>query len=218
MSKILAWVLMAAATAFAAPDGPRAAETGVEGKYVPIQPARPLEQNEDKVEVVDVFWYGCPHCFNFLPYLQRWESERPDYVELRRVPAIFRESWKPHARAYYTAQMLGLEDELHVPIFNALHVDKRPLNTKEELMAFFAEHGVDRQEFSETWDSFSVDALTREAGVTVRRWGVRGTPSVVVNGRYLVSGTTAGSYSEAIRVIEALVEHERKVMASRESS
>ena len=146
-------------------------EYNVEGKYKRIKPARPLEQS-DKVEVVDVFWYGCPHCFTFLPHLQQWEHGKPEYVEMRRLPAIFRQSWVAHARAYYTAKLLNVEEQLHTAVFNALHGEKRQLNTREELRSFFAEHGVDTADFDSTYDSFSVDAMARESEVMARRWGV----------------------------------------------
>ena len=192
-----------------------AEEYNAEGRYKRIKPARPLEQT-DKVEVVDVFWYGCSHCYSFLPLLEQWEAGKPDYVEFKRLPAIFADSWAVHARAYYTARVLGLDTKLHVPVFNAIHAEKRSLNTKQELMAYFAEHGVDKEDFSATYDSFTVDALARESQVMPRRWGVQGTPAVIVNGRYIVSGSLAGSYQDMIKVIEVLVEREHKAMADRQ--
>ena len=192
-----------------------ASEYNAEGKYKRIAPARPLEQT-DKVEVVDVFWYGCPHCFTFLPHLQQWEeSTMPEYVELRRVPAIFRDSWAVHARAYYTARVLNKDSQLHTELFKAMHDEKRSLNTQQELRIFFSEHGVNAAEFDSTYDSFTVDSMTRQSQVMPKRWGVQGTPSVIVNGRYLVSGRTAGSYEDMIKVIEVLVEREHQAMAER---
>lgn len=185
----------------------------VDGKYKQIKPARPLEQS-DKVEVVDVFWYGCPHCFQFLPHMQEWEEGKPDYVVLRRLPAIFRDSWEIHARAYYTAEMLGRADELHTPLFRALHSENRPLSTRKSVRAFFAEHGVSEADFDNAYDSFTVDSKMRASEVMPRRWGVQGTPSVIVNGRYLISGRTAGGYDEMIKVIEALVEREHKLLSA----
>jgi thiol:disulfide interchange protein DsbA len=193
-------------------------EFNVEGKYKRITPARTLGET-NKVEVIDVFWYGCPHCFSFLPHLQQWEAtSMPDYVELRRVPAIFRDSWAVHARAYYTARVLGMDHELHNTIFAAMHDEKRPLNTREELQRFFSEHGVDSTEFDTTYDSFTVDAMTRESQVMPRRWGVQATPSVIVNGRYLISGRTAGSYADMIKVLEVLVAREQQAMAAQAQS
>ena len=190
-------------------------EYNVEGRYKRIKPARPLGQT-DKVEVVDVFWYGCRHCYRFLPMLQGWEAGKPDYVEFKRVPAIFADSWSVHARAYYTARVLGVDGKLHVPVFNAIHDQKRSLNTKQELMTFFAEHGVSEEDFSATFDSFEVDAMARESQVMSRHWGVPGTPSLIVNGRYLIFGSLAGSYEDMISVLEVLVEREHQAMADRQ--
>lgn len=187
------------------------ATVNVEGLYKPIQPARPLEQN-GKVEVIDVFWYGCPHCFSFLPFVEQWVQTAPEDVDFKRMPAIFRPSWEPHARAYYTAKTLGVQEEIHTPLFLAIHEQKRPLNDKAQLRAFFAEHGVDEQQFDETWDSFAVEKLMRQSKVMVPRFGVQGTPSVVVNGKYLVSASTAGSYKNLIAVVNALVAKERAML------
>lgn len=199
------------------PSGYAGETFNIEGKFKRIKPARLLEET-DKVEVVDVFWYGCSHCYRFLPHLQGWEEHKPEYVEMRRLPAIFRDSWAAHARAYYTARLLGVDDQLHTSVFDAIHAKRRPLNTKQELMDFFAEHGVNETDFGNTYDSFTVDSLKRESEVMARRWGVQGTPSVIVNGRYLISGSTAGSYEDLIRVLEVLVEKEHKAMAQRKSS
>lgn len=190
-------------------------EYNVEGRYKRISPARPLEQT-DKVEVVDVFWYGCSHCYHFLPLIEQWGEGKPDYVDFKRLPAIFADSWEVHARAYYTARVLGVDDKVHVQIFNAIHGEKRSLNNKQEMMVFFAEHGVDSEDFATAYDSFSVDALTRESQVMPRRWGVQGTPSVIVNGRYLISGSLAGSYPEMIKVLQVLVEQEHSTMTEGE--
>ena len=217
MSIHLATLMLLAVTGltFSSLDSASADEYNVEGRYKRIKPARPLEQTE-KVEVVDVFWYGCPHCYHFLPLLEEWEAGKPDYVDFKRVPAIFADSWAVHARAYYTALVLGVDGKLHLPVFNAIHGDKRSLNTKQELMAFFVEHGVSEEDFSATFDSFAVDAMARESQVMPRRWGVSGTPSVIVNGRYVVSGTLAGSYEDMIKVLDVLIERERKAMADRQ--
>ena len=194
-----------------------AQDYNVEGRYKRIKPARPLEQT-DKVEVVDVFWYGCGGCFRFLPHLQDWEQGKPEYVELRRVPAVWHKDSPVHARAYYTARILGVDDELHVPVFKAMHVDKRSLNTRSEITAFFVEHGVSETEFNDTYDSFTMDSMARESEVMPRRWGVQSTPTVIVNGRYLVDSRTAGSFVDMIKVVEVLVEREHKAMAERSAS
>ena len=192
-----------------------AAEFDIEGRYDRIKPARVLEKT-DKVEVVDVFWYGCGHCYDFMPLLQQWEARRPEFVDFKRLPAIFSDSWAVHARAYYTAEVLGLGDDLHEPLFKAIHEHGRSLNTKEEIMGFFSEHGGSNEIFSKAYDSFTVDAMARQSQNMPRRWGVRGTPSVIVNGRYIISGRGAGSHENMINVLDVLVEREHKAMLERQ--
>lgn len=178
------------------------------GKYELVTPPQPTD-TPDKVEVVEVFWYGCPHCFTFLPSMEQYANGKPDYVTVRHMPAIFRDSWVAHARAFYTAELLGVQKQIHRPLFEAIHLRKQPLDTKEELMKFFEAHGVSNDDFNKTYESFAVETLLRKSQVMQQRYGVRGTPSVIVNGKYRVSGSLAGPPEDMIKVIEALVERER---------
>ncbi len=190
-----------------------AAEFEVEGKYEVISPPQPTT-TPGKVEVVDVFWFGCPHCYRFLPVMEAYAASKPDYVEVVRMPAIFRKSWEAHARAFYTARVLGVEDELHQAIFEAIHVGRAQLDTKEDLAAFFERHGVSREAFDKTFSSFAVESGVRRSMVMQGRYGIRGTPTVVVNGKYRVSGTLAGSYENMVKVIEILADKEHKVLTA----
>jgi len=209
----LASILAAAMLAFAA-AGVQSASFDPEGKYELVKPPQPTD-TPGKVEVVDVFWYGCPHCFRFLPVMEEFEKSKPEYVEIRRMPAIFRDSWVAHARAYYTARLLGIAEQVHRPIFDAIHVEGRALDTEESLMKFFEDFGVSNEEFRQTYASFAVDSLVRKSRVMQQRYGVRGTPSVIVNGKYRVSGSLAGSFENMVKVIAALAEreHESQVAA-----
>ena len=185
------------------------------GKYELITPPQPTD-TPDKVEVVEVFWYGCPHCFKFLPNMEKYEKGKPDYVAVRRMPAIFRDSWVVHARAFYTADLLGVEKQIRRPLFEAIHLRKQPLDNRKDLMKFFEKYGVSNDDFNKTYDSFAVQTLLRKSQVMQQRYGVRGTPTVIVNGKYRVSASLAGSRENVIKVIEALVERERtKKTASR---
>lgn len=181
------------------------------GKYELVTPPQPTD-TPGKVEVVEVFWYGCPHCFNFLPNMEQYTKSKPDYVAVRRMPAIFRKSWVVHARAFYTADLLGVREQIHRPLFEAIHLRRQPLDTREELMKFFEPYGVSNDEFKKTYDSFAVETLLRKSQVMQRRYGVPGTPTVIVNGKYRVTGSLAGSFDNMIKVIEALAERERAQM------
>lgn len=180
-----------------------------QGKYELIDPPQPTD-TPGKVEIVDVFWYGCPHCYKFLPAMEVYEANKPDYVEIRRMPAIFRQNWEVHARAYYTAMLLNVVDRIHRPLFEAIHIKKLPLDSRDSLRAFFVANGADGEAFDKTFDSFAVETLLRKSTVMQGRYGVRGTPSVIVNGKYRVSASLAGGYEQMVQVADALAAREHK--------
>ena len=211
--------LMAAVTCAAVAPHAAAQSAGfdIEGRYEVLQPQQ-LTETGDRIEVVDVFWYGCPHCYTFLPALEAYSAIKPEYVEVRRLPAIFRESWAAHARAYYTAMLLGVEHRTHRALFEEIHVNGNPSDHREALAAFFERQGVDRTAFEQTWDSFAVESLLRKSVLMQRRYGVTGTPSVIVNGKYRVTRATAGSDSNVIAVVMELVDREYETLQGTSSS
>ncbi len=187
----------------------------VEGaNYQRIVPAQPTDA-KGKIEVVELFWYGCPHCHRFQPYMERWAKRLPDDVEYRRMPAVLAQHWAIHARAYYAAEALGVLEQTHQPLFEAIHSEKRRLDSEERLASFFAEHGVSKDDFKKAFKSFAVDAKLRRAREMTRRYEARATPSVVVNGKYILSTDNArGNFNTMIRIINHLVEQERQAGAS----
>jgi len=186
------------------------AETYEEGvHYERIVPAQPTS-TVDKVEVLEIFWYGCPHCFRFEPYVERWLKKKPDEAQFVRLPGIFRPSWEVGARAYYTAEMLGVFDKMHKPIFNAIHLQKRNLSTVDAMKDFFAENGVDKEDFVKTYYSFAVGTRLRRAKTMTSRYGIDGVPAVIVAGKYRLSAKSAGSNAEMLKIINYLVEKETK--------
>ena len=181
----------------------------IEGRYEVLQPPQQTETG-DRIEVVEIFWYGCPHCYTFLPMIEAYDLIKPEYVEIRRLPAIFRESWVAHARAFHTAALLGVVDQTHRPLFEEIHEHRNPTDHKEALAAFYERQGVDRTMFEQTYDSFAVESMVRKSILMQQRYGITGTPSVVVNGKYRITGRLAGGYDNVIPVIMALVERERE--------
>ncbi|MCK4675115.1 MAG: thiol:disulfide interchange protein DsbA/DsbL [Gammaproteobacteria bacterium] len=164
----------------------------------------------DKIEVLEFFWYGCSHCFSFEPFIKSWEKTKPANVELVRVPAIFRPDWEVQARAYYALSNMGVIDDVHGKIFEAINKGKKRLN-KLELMADFVEkNGVNRKEFLKEYNSFSVDGMVRKAKKKQKAYKIQGVPSVAINGKYLTGGSMAGSYDNLINVINHLIEKESK--------
>nr|WP_227545964.1 thiol:disulfide interchange protein DsbA/DsbL [Marinobacter fonticola] len=165
--------------------------------------------NPEKIEVTEVFWYGCPHCYDFKPLIEEWEKNAADDVEFILLPAALGSSWETHARAFYTTQALGVLDETHSPMFDALARDRKPLNTPERIADYLADYGVDKEKFIKTFDSFGVNAKMQQAQSKVRAARITGVPTMVVNGKYKVSASMAGNHENMIEVIDYLVEKER---------
>lgn len=178
--------------------------------YQRIVPAQPTEAPNGKVEVVEMFWYGCPHCFRFQPYMERWAKNLPADVEYRRMPAILGENWAFLAKAYYTAEALGITERVHRPLFDAIHAQKRRMDSEERLQEFFVEQGVSKEDFKKTFNSFWVDAKVRNAAEMSRRYQTQATPSVVINGKYIVNpDNTHGNFNTMIKVMDYLIAKER---------
>ena len=208
---LLAALVLAAWAGLTLPSSALGAGIDPAGKFDPVQPPQPTD-TPDKVEVVEAFSYACPHCFSFLPYMEKYEKDSPDYVAIRHMPVVFRSSWMAPARAFYTAQVLGIEKQVHRAIFEAMHVRKEPMSTREDVMKFFESQGVSKETFEKAYDSFAVESLMRKAQVMQKRYGIRGTPTIIVNGKYRVSGTLAGTAEGMIQVTEALAEREHAAM------
>ena len=176
-------------------------------EYELITPSQPTTAG-NKIEVVELFWYGCPHCYQFEPYINRWLKKKPANVEFVRMPGIFRPSWAILARAYYTAKVLGVLDKMHGAIFEATHELKRPLTSEAQLADFFAEHGVKKEEFSKVFRSFAVESKVRRAMDMSRRYGVKGVPAMIVNGKYRTGAVMAGNHANTLKVVDYLIKKE----------
>ncbi len=181
-------------------------KAGVHYKVLPTQQT----SSGEKIEVLEFFWYGCPHCYSFEPYISAWKKTKPANVEVVRVPAIFRPEWEIQARTYYALSIMGVIEDMHGKIFSAMHKDKKRLDTKARLVDFLERKGVDRKKFLEEYDSFAVDGMVRKAKKKVKAYQLQGVPSVAVNGKYLISGSMAGSYANMIKITEYLISKESK--------
>ena len=175
--------------------------------YERVLPAQPTTTG-DKVEVVEMFWYGCPHCNSLEPYVNRWVKKKPAQAEFVRMPAIFRPEWELHARAYYTAEILGVLEKTHAAMFEAIHQQKRRLSTDAEIQKLFAEHGVSTEDFNRVFRSFAVEAKIRRAKDMSERYGIRGVPALIVNGKYRTGAQLAGGNANIFRVVDFLVAQE----------
>ena len=181
--------------------------TANEQGYEPLTPAQPT-QSADKVEIIEFFWYGCPHCYAFEPLIDKWSKSLPKNVEFIRQPAVFNEVWAKHAKAYYVAESLGIVEKVHADLFDAIQNKKEPLDTEASLAQFFAAHGVSEAQFKEAYSSFGVDSKVRQAPVIAAKYGITGVPTVIINGKYKTNGTVAGSHEKMIEVMNTLIKQE----------
>lgn len=177
--------------------------------YEMVTPPQPTT-TKDKVEVVELFWYGCPHCYRLEPYVKRWLKKKPANVKFVRMPGMFRPSWEIHGRAYYTAEILGVVDKVHEPMFEAIHEQKRRLNNEAAIMALFKQHGVSEKDFKRVFRSFAVETKLRRAKDMGRRYGIKGVPAIIVNGKYRTSPQEAGGNAKIFRVVNKLIKQESK--------
>lgn len=190
-----------------APSGP-APVAGTD--YVEISNGQPYAPLNGQVEVAEVFGYTCPHCAQFEPLIGAWKKTQPSDVRVSPVPAAFGGYWVTYARAFYAAETLGVLEQSHVPMFNALHV-ARSLSldsTPEQIGKFYAQYGIDAKTFANTMQSFGVETKLNHAKQFAVRSKVEGTPSLVVNGKYLVSVDERG-YEHMFNTVDHLVARER---------
>jgi thiol:disulfide interchange protein DsbA len=178
-----------------------------EGGYEAVTPAQPV-QNPDKIEVIEFFWYGCPHCYSLEPSMVAWLKTKPANVEFIRQPAVFSDLWGKHAKAFFTAEALGVSEKVHADFFDAIQNKKQKLTSEDELGKFFAAHGVKDADFRAAYNSFMVDAKMRQAETMGARYGISGVPAIIVNGKYRVTATTAKSQENMIAVTNQLIQQE----------
>lgn len=201
----LAFLLMASFTpAGYAADAPKAV---AELPYDVVNPPHPTS-DPSKIEVLEFFWYGCPHCYHFEPYVKAWLKTKPDNVVFIRQPAIFNDHWAAHAKAFFTAESLGVLDKVHEDFYDAIQNKKETLESEADIAKFFAAHGVKEEDFHKAYKSFAVDAKMRQAQVLAPSFGIDGTPTIVVNGKYRVGAGKAKSFEGMIETTNTLIKQE----------
>ncbi len=184
-------------------------DEGIE--YLKINPPVSTSAKKGQVEVVELFWYMCPHCFRFEPVMEKWLKNKPKNVVFKRIPAIFSPRWRFFAKIFYTAQLLDVEEKIHKPLFDALHQEKARLGNASAMAQFFEKHaGIKEQDFMDVFNSFSVDAKVRRAEDLSRRYGAQGVPTLIVNGKWRTGGTIAGGHDGMIKVVDHLIKLESR--------
>ena len=188
-----------------APGGP------VEGTHY-VRLSQPLPPTAGgKIEVVEFFWYGCPHCNEFEPALEAWQKQLPADVAFRRVPVMFREEpYTTHQRVFYALEALGLLGSMHRKVFYAIHIERQRLDRLPEIVAFMAKNGVDGAKFTDAFNSFSTQTKARQAAQLSAQYKIDGVPALGVQGRFYTSGSLAGSNERMLAVANFLTERVRK--------
>ncbi len=185
--------------------------------YTRLSPTQPVDVSPDQVEIVEFFWYGCPHCNALDPKVEAWRKSKPpggkaDYVVFRRLPATWNDITRFHGRFYFAAESLGRLDELHPLIFNEIHVNGNPLNTVDKAREFFAAHGVDAQAFQKSFGAMSVERSLDNANTLAQRYRITGVPTFVINGKFTADVGTAGGEEQLFALLNELAarEHARE--------
>lgn len=174
--------------------------------YQVLSPAQPTDSGS-KVEVLEFFFYGCSHCFHLHGPLSSWEKTMPKDVDLQFVPVIFRDSWEPMARTFYALEALGMREKLHDDLFQAWNVFGTDLSDQEKIADFVAKRGVDRSKFDAAYNSFALAGKVARSNQLVRSYGVRGTPTIAVDGKYIITGLEP---VDTIRVLNEVIKIARK--------
>ena len=181
--------------------------------YVVMPEPLPTEAPAGKIEVIEVFWYGCPHCNRFQPYVHDWQQRMDEeVVYFKQVPAPLNATWEIHARTFYTAQALNVLDRSHAAVFNAIHNERQALFSKGRIADYFTKFGVEADQFEQVFDSFGVNARINSAKNTLAQWQINGVPMMLVNGKYKIDTRSAGSEANMIKILELLIEREKLLL------
>jgi thiol:disulfide interchange protein DsbA len=179
----------------------------------PIEPPIPTNADEGKVEVLEFFWYGCPHCYDLEPAIEDWVSKQEN-IDFRMVPAPLNPKWSVHSHFFYAAEALGVLDKLHKPLFEAMHRERRQLFDKDSLIDFAAAQGVDKTAFTDAWNSFSVFVKVQQARKLTKQFQLSGVPTIGINGKYKTSASLAGSTQKMFAILDELVAEESKSLST----
>lgn len=177
-------------------------------QYVELSSPVPVSQ-PGKIEVVELFWYGCPHCYQFEPTLNAWVDTLPDDVNFVRVPAMFGGVWNTHGQLFLTLEAMKVDQQVHEAVFAAIHRDGKKLATPEAMAEFLADQGVDSEAFLKSYKSFAVKGQMEKAKKLAMAYQITGVPVLVVNGKYRLDLGSAGGPQQAVAVADFLIAKER---------
>lgn len=204
MKSMIKGLLVAAALFI---SGTALAEAELGKDYSLLNPPQPTSTK--KIEVLEFFFYGCSHCFHLHPLLSGWEKTMPKDVELVFVPTVFRDSWEPMANTYYALESMGKQQQLHDALYRAWNEQNMALVDEDTIADFVAKHGVDRAKFTAAYNSFAVQSKVTRAKQMIRSYGINGTPTLVVEGKYVIEGLQPEDTIRALKdvIVKARKEH-----------
>ena len=182
----------------------------VEGKDYTVLATPQSTQDSNTIEVLEFFWYGCPHCNSLHPHLKTWLINIPSDVSFRYVPATLRANWVSAAKIFHAIEAIGMTDVLHDKVYDAIHRDKIDLNQEPILFDWIEKQGIDRKKFEDTYRSFAVQNQVAKSTQMTRQYQLTGVPALVINGKYITSGKMGGTPQDTIKTLEALIEMARK--------
>ncbi|HET7597660.1 MAG TPA: thiol:disulfide interchange protein DsbA/DsbL [Burkholderiales bacterium] len=186
MNRCKAWLSILVGAMLIVSAATAAAEVVAGRDYRVLATPQPVSSG-NRIELLEFFWYGCPHCNNLQPSLTAWLKRKPADVEFKRMPAVFQDSWVPLTKLYFTLDAMGLVDKLHHDVFAAIHEKRIRLQDPNVLFDWVAKQGVDRNKFAQTYNSFAVQSHTQRAKEITARYDIPGTPALVVDGKYLTA-------------------------------
>ena len=178
--------------------------------YITLERPVATEAGSGKIEVLEFFWYSCPHCNQFEPAFEQWVKNAPKDVVVRRVPVAFRDDFVPQQRLYYTLEAMNLVEKMHIRVFTAIHGEKLMLNTDASVLAWAEKQGIDKAKFEQAYKSFGVATKAKRAVQLQNDFKIEGVPSLGVAGRFYIDGTLAGSMPRALQVADALIAQSRQ--------
>ena len=179
-------------------------------KFTELKPAQPVSVEGNKVEVIEFFWYGCPHCYNLEPVLETWLKKLPPDVQFRRVPAVFNPRWEHDAEIFYKFDAMGVLDKVHKPFFDAIHQNGLRTDNPEAMAQWLQRNGIDPKKFNETMKSFTVKSRTGRAKQMSIAYNIDGTPAMAVQGKYTVSAEQGGSREGMLQTVSYIVDQIKK--------
>ena len=213
ISALMLSVLIPVASCSAQTDEVADASAYKQGKDYRLLPRSVKTADPGKIEVVEIFWYGCIHCFRLEPEIEKWLPTLAEDVDFVRLPAIWAEPMELHAAMLYTNVALGLTDQLHKPVFREMNIEKNQMPTEKAILKFVADQGVDAEKYRRAMNSFGVNSQVLQAKSKMGAYGVRGTPEMVINGKYKLTIQMAGSQGRMLKIADALIAQERAALA-----